>query len=378
VRRRHGSDGYALLAAVLIMVLAATFALVLLGAVRSRQAVERSDAAAWRAEAAVTRAVSAVTAGLRWRPGAQSGAMESEGVHERESWRAAWAPAPPVAGAVWPRLRVRVEAASGEARRDDELTMELQAEPWATGVTCRGDAEIDAPLEVCGSGVYVGGCLRGRENVAFAAASGPAAPGGGAADIVRGEVFPDAAVHGGAAIFAGGVEIHEHSEPGIYARDTDRHAGQAVPEEWLAEPPAEFIAAASTAAAPPGDALQGARLSLAEIQLPAGADLTGGSCVLVPPMDEVTVEGSPPPEAGPLLVVVRGDAVVGQPGETVTLSGGLVVCGRLLVRGALRLEGSLHAGSLTIVGPTHISVSPGWRQRPLSGAAAPTVLEHGG
>ena len=68
---------------------------------------------------------------------------------------------------MWPRLRVRVSAAAGGARRDDELTMELRAEPWAMGVTCSGDAEIRAPLEVSGSGVYVGGCLRGREQVGF-------------------------------------------------------------------------------------------------------------------------------------------------------------------------------------------------------------------
>ena len=94
-------------------------------------------------------------------------------------------------------------------------------------------------------------------------------------------------------------------------------------------------------------------------------------------MDEVTIVGSAPPAAGRLLLIVRGDAVVGEPGETVAFSGGLVVCGHLQVRGSLFIDGSLHAGSMEIEAPTRISVAPEWRQRPLAGAAIPTVIEHG-
>ena len=77
------------------------------------------------------------------------------------------------------------------------------------------------------------------------------------------------------------------------------------------------------------------------------------------------------------MLIVRGDAVVGEPGETVALSGGLVVYGRLQVRGSLLLDGSLHAGSMVIGAPTSIRVAPGWRERPLAGAAIPCVVEHG-
>ena len=48
MNRRRSSDGYAMLAALLIMILAATFALVVFGAVHNLQVVERSDAAGWR------------------------------------------------------------------------------------------------------------------------------------------------------------------------------------------------------------------------------------------------------------------------------------------------------------------------------------------
>ena len=217
-----------MLAALLIMVLAATFALVVVGAVGSLQAVERSDAAGWRAEVAAGRAVAAATRAIRWRPGASSGALEGQELSARESWRVSWAPAPRVAGDVWPRLRVSVSAASGGARRADELTMELRAEPWVTGVTCRGDAEIQAPLEVAGSGVYVGGCLRGRENVGFVGGPSSVTPIGDPADCARGDVFPAAAVHGGPGIFAGGIEIHDPAGGGLYAYDTDDDAGEAA------------------------------------------------------------------------------------------------------------------------------------------------------
>ena len=255
--------------------------------------------------------------------------------------------------------------------------MELRAEPWASGVTCRGDAEIRAPLEVAGSGVYVGGCLRGRENVGFIGGPSSVTPMGDPADGVRGDVFPAAAVHGGPGIFAGGVEIHEPPGDGRYAFDTDAHAGEALPEEWLAPPSAEFLAAATAIAATPGEALSGARLSLDDIRVPAGADADGGSCVLLPAMDEVTIVGSTLPAAGRLLLVIRGDAVVGEPGETVAFSGGLVVCGHLQVRGSLVLDGSLHAGSMEVEAPTHIGVPPDWRRRPLAGATIPTLVEHG-
>ena len=377
MNRRRSSDGYAMLAALLIMILAATFALLVFGAVHSLQAVERSDAAGWRAEAVAGRAVAAAVGALRWRPGARSGTLAKEDLPDREWWRASWAPALPVAGDVWPRLRVSVSAASGRARAADELTMELRAEPWATGVTCLGDAEIRAPLEVAGSGVYVGGCLRGRQNVGFVSGPGSVTPLGDPADGVRGDVFPAAAVHGGPGIFAGGIEIHDPAGDGLYTFDTDDDAGEAVPAQWLAPPSAEFLAAATALATSPGGALSGARLSLDQIQVSAGADAAGGSCVLLPAMDEVSITGSTPPAVGGLLLIVHGDAVVGEPGETVAFSGGLVVCGHLQVRGSLLLDGSLHAASMEIEAPTHIGVAPEWRQRPLAGATIPIVVEHG-
>ena len=367
-----------MLAVLLIMVLAATFALVVVAAVHGMHLVEGSDASAWRALSLERSAIARTSSLLRWRP-LTSGSAAGGGDTAGQSWQTLWTAAPPVAGDLWPRLRLQVSTAAGKARKRDVIGARLQAEAWASGVTCPGDVEVAAPLVVGGSGVYVGGCLRGRENVSFEDAPG-AIPGlvvEGPADVVHGETYPAAAVHGGAGVFTLGAEIHEAPDGAAYALDTDRHTGVPVPEDWLAGPSAEFLLAASASAESAGPALTDATLHLDQIGAATGSDATTGRCVLLPSLDEVTLEGSPEPAAGRLLIVVPGDAVVGGPGETTVLSGGLVVGGHLSVRGELLLNGSLHAGSIAIDAPTRVLVRSDWRERPLAGAAVMTIVEHG-
>ncbi len=184
-------------------------------------------------------------------------------------------------------------------------------------------------------------------------------------------------MHGGVGIFALGTEIHEAPDAASYALDTDRHAGLPVPEDWLVGPSAEFLLAASASAGSAGAALTDAGLHLDQIGAATGADAMTGRCILLPPLDEVTLVGSLDPAAGRLLIVVPGDATIGSPGETTVLSGGLVVCGRLRVRGEFLLDGSLHAGSIAIDAPTRVSVRTDWRERPLAGATVMTIVEHG-
>jgi hypothetical protein len=123
--------------------------------------------------------------------------------------------------------------------------------------------------------------------------------------------------------------------------------------------------------------LDGAGLHLEQIGAVTGSDAITGRCFLLPPLDEVTIDGSLDPAAGRLLIVVPGDATIGSPGGTAVLSGGLVVCGHLRVRGEFLLDGSLHAGSIAVDAPTRISVRSDWRERPLAGAAVMTIVEHG-
>ena len=365
-----------MLAVLLVMVLAATFALVIVAAVNGMQLVEGSDASAWRAQSLERSSVARTSSLLRWSP-LMSGSAEGGNDLAGQAWRTLWAPAPPVAGDRWPRLRMQVSTAAGKARKRDVIGALLQAEPWASGVTCSGDIEVNAPLVVGGSGVYVGGCLRGRENVNFAEATG-AVPGPGAsADVVREEVYPAAAVHGGAGIFAFGVETHTSPGAASYALDTDRHAGLTVPEDWLVGPSSEFLLAARAAAEPAGPALTDAALQLEQIGAATGSAVITGRCVLLPPLDEVALDGAQDAAAGRLLIVVPGDAVVGASGATTVISGGLVVLGRLSVRGELVLEGSLHAESIVIDAQTTISVRTDWRARPLAGAPVMSIVEHG-
>jgi hypothetical protein len=366
-----------MLAALVVVVLAATFALIVVAAVHSSQLVVRSDAAGWRAAALEGRALASAAAELRWRPAVTAGSIQGED-GAGGTWRVVWAPAPATAGGAWPRLRARAETQAVSARRHQDLTLELRTEPWAAGVTCAGDADVTAELTVSGSGVYVGGCLRGRENVLFTADAGLVTGDGRPADGVYGHAFPSAAVHGGAGIFARGAEIHESGASTAFPDDTDRHEGVAVAPGWLQGPSPEFLAAAREAALTSGPWCRDDRLRL-DLAPPAAAGVgNGGHCLLAAGADEVVIEGAAAPAAGRLLVVVRGDAVVGAPGETVVLTGGLVVLGRLTVRGRLDLTGHLHAGALDISAPVRIVVPGDWRHRSLAGATVVTVVEREG
>jgi hypothetical protein len=366
-----------MLAALVVIVLAATFALIVVAAVHSSQLVVRSDAAGWRAAKLEGRALARAASEWRRRPAVTAGSIQGQD-GAGGTWQVVWAPAPAAAGGVWPRLRARVETQAASARRHQDLTLELRTEPWAAGVTCEGDADVTAELVVSGSGVYIGGCLRGRENVLFTADAGLVTGDGRPADGVHGGAFPAAAVHGGAGIFARGAEIHEAGASTAFPDDTDRHEGVAVVPEWLQGPSPEYLAAAREEALMTGPWYSDDRLRLDQVTPAAAGAGDGGRCLLAAGADEVVIEGAAPPAAGRLLVVVLGDAVVGAPGETVSLTGGLVVLGRLTVRGGLHLTGHLHAGALDVAAPVRILVPGDWRHRPLAGAAAVTVVEREG
>ena len=206
---------------------------------------------------------------------------------------------------------------------------------------------------------------------------GSALAGVAPADGVRGDVYPSAAVHGGAGIFTEGVEIHDPPSEGRFPGDTDQDTGLAIGNDWVGGPSVEFLLAAQAEATSPGTALEAGLLRLDQLSLASGQASGEGRCILLPQRDEVDIEGTVPAGAGRLLLMVRGDAVLGSPGVTTELSGGLVVCGHLEIRGPLALEGTLHAGSLDVEAPVRVVVAPGWRGSPLPGATAPTLAEYG-
>jgi hypothetical protein len=372
--RRDAGSGYAMLAALVVMVLAATFALVVVGAVHSLQVVGSADADAQRASRLQAAATGAVLGRLRWAPLQASGSLSGSDPAQREQWAADWETALGPAASPWLRRRVRIAATSSTAHRVGVTSVEVRVEDWAVGVSCERDADVTASLTVSGSGLYVGGCLRGREEVSFGVGDAGVTADGRPVDDARGDECPVAAAHAGAGIFAGGVEVHD-PPVSAYVEDGDPHAGVAPLPAWVAGPSPGFLAAAGAEGTPAGAALQDGSLHLDAIAAAEPAQMVGGRCVFVAGLDEVTIEGVASEEAGPLLIIVSGDAVVGQPGAPVALHGGLVVCGRLCVRSEFNLDGPLHAGSLEVDAPVSVSVPRGWRDRPLPGAARPVVVE---
>ncbi len=372
--RRDRHSGYALLAVLVVMVLAATFALAVVGAVHALQLVASADADAERASRLEAAAVGRALGRLRWAPLQASGSLTGSDSELREQWTAEWETALPTSTSPWPRRRLRVAATASAAHRAGGATVEMRAEDWAVGVSCEHDADVAARLTVSGSGLYVGGCLRGREEVSFVAGDAGATADGRPVDGARGADCPVAAAHAGAAIFADGAEIHDPVAP-AYADDGDRHAGTAPVAAWAAGPSAELLAAAESEGTPAGGAFHDGSLHLDAFSAAGPGEMVAGRCVVLPALDEVTIEGIASDDAGPLLVIVPGDAVIGQPGAPVALRGGLVVCGHLRVRSEFHLDGPLHAESFQVDAPVSINLPGDWRERPLPGAARPVVVE---
>lgn len=383
MRLRAGQSGYAMLAALVVMTLASTFALAAVSALAGRSAVEKSDAHAWRADTAAAEALSAAAGRLRWRPAGLSGSLASDETSSEDGvvripWRAEWQSQPALEPGGWQRVAVVAHTGADDVGRRVQTTIELQAEPWAAGVVCAGDAVIDAPLVVEGSGVYVGGSVYGRENVGFVQGAGPATPAGAPADYVHGDAFPAAAVHAGASIHSHGEEIHRTAAACLWPSDTDEHTSGSEIAALVRLPRADFVAAAAEHAVPLGDAWQGDCLHLEELALPFqdAESAKGGACVLTPRRDVTEIVGGPPTGLDPrLLILVPGDVVVGSVGETTSINGSLVVCGSLHIVGDLRITGALCAGRLRIDAPVRVTVSTGWRDCVVCGACRPVITE---
>jgi len=273
--RRDPQSGYALLGALVVMVLAATFALAVVGAVHALQLVESADADADRASRLETAAAGAVLGRLRWAPLQASGTLTGSDAALRERWTAEWETTPATATSPWPRRRVRITAAASTARRAGAVTVEMRVEDWADGVSCEHDADMAARLTVSGSGFYVGGCLRGREEVSFGAGDAGVTADGRPVDGARGEDCPVASVHSGAGIFAAGAEIHDPLVA-TYADDGDQHAGVACLAAWTAGPSAEFLASAESRGTSAGDAFHDGSLYLDAIGAADSSEMLAG------------------------------------------------------------------------------------------------------
>lgn len=375
MRPASSQRGYALLAALVVTALAAVFAAAAVAAVSARQSIVVADIANVRAQAGVKQALARVCLELRRHPAALEGELSSSGASPGDAtWRASWVTANAGVGMSWPAAAVQVEGSCGDARKTLSAVLQLRAEPVPQGMVAGGDVELQAPLRVTGSGLYCGGCLRGREWLKF----GSLDP----ADGVHGDVWPQAGLHALGGVWSAGEEIHAGpGAGGEYPYDTDMHTGDNEVSRFVAPPDASLLIALRDDAVAPGAALQDGALDLARLPLsrPLGSGAGSGEdgYVVVATAaegEELRLVGARPPGACPIVLVVQGAAAMGERGVPTAFDGALLVSGSLRVCGPSVLGGHLFARDLLVSAPLSVELASDWRMRRLAGLVSPALV----
>ncbi len=285
------------------------------------------------------------------------------------------APGPASAdGTLFSTLELGAASSAGAARVLRRLTARLRPGVLPHGLAAAGDLVALAPVEVGGCGVYVGGDVLGREQIAFEGAVDPL---GAPPDLLYPELYSATAVHAAGAIYTAAGEIHELPSPTL---DTDVHVGEPYAAELSALPGPALLAALRRHATEPGPALAGdvLRVDLLPLQPAAGADPRAGVIVYVEAgarLGPLVVTGrrEPPPVACPLVLVVEGEVVLGGDPVAATgepaceLTGAVLATGDLRVDGATRLTGSLAAAGLVIAAPLALRLDEAWLAWPPAG-----------
>jgi len=383
--RLRASDGFALLAALVITCLAGVFAATCVCAIGARMDVASADDGAGRAQAALQRGLDDVCFRLRRSPSARNGAFRAVPANqEAAAWKAVWSSLPTTSAEDFTQVSVDLEASAGSACARLSTVIELRPEACARGIVVSGDAELRAPVDVTGSGVYCGGSVRGREWLRFGDDAETSAGATSAVDGVHGDRWPVAGVHAAGGIWASGAEIHQSASADRWPADTDTHTGETGLAALTDPPDADLVCFIREQAVAPGEALSDDVLDLAKLpDDPSGTGSTetgeGGYMVFVCPVDgPVHIIGERTDSACPLTLVVNGDAQVGYTGCVTRLGGALIVLGALDVTGPLWLDGHLQARSLRICAPAHLVTSADWRLYPEAGLAAPTIVSQTG
>ena len=371
--RWRGERGYAMLAALVIMALAAVFATTSVAAVLARQSILSADAASARARTLERRALAAACLEAR-RGGWSSGAGSVAGADgSGASWRADWSPLPGHSASGWPEFAVGARSVCGRARRSEDAVVQLRRVPFTLGPVVLGDAQLDAPLAVGGAGLYSGGCVRGREWVTF-----PSPHAGPAADGVHGDLWPLAGVHALGGIWVRGEE--EHSGPSSPpAADTDTHSAVNDVMDAVLAPSRAWLDTAHDWADPSGAALQDGVLRLDRLPAApssAGARASGSGLIiwLAQSDSPVRVIGDRPSDWCPVVVVSPADLSIGGPSVLTRFTGAVVCTGRLDVQGEVAIEGGLCAGTLHVGHPLDVEMGASWRSRGIPGLILPVIV----
>jgi len=375
MRPASSQRGYALLAALVVTALAAVFAAAAVAAVSARQSIVGADVANVRAQAEVKQALDRVCLELRRHPAALEGELSSSATTAADAaWQASWVAADAGAGTVWPAVAVHVEGSCGAARKRLSAVLQLRAEPVPQGLVTARDVELQAPLRVTGSGLYCGGCVRGREWLEL----GSVDP----ADCVYGDFWPQAGVHALGGVWAAGEEIHAGPGAGAaYPYDTDMDTGDNDVSRFVAPPDASLLIALRDAAVAPGAALHDGILDLAQLPLSPPPGLAAGTwddgyvvVATVAEGAELRLTGARPPGACPIVLLVLGAAALGGPGAPTGFDGALLVLGSLRVCGPSVLGGHLFARDLLVAAPLSVKLASDWRLRQLAGLVSPVLV----
>ena len=387
--REGGEQGYALLAALLVVAIALLSSATFVAAVLSTTAIATDDAASVRATDAADAGVADALDRLRWgrvsldsaSPAATLGPVSFAGgsytvVIEALPTASASAildSASPI-GPDDPAVRAFDIAARGVwGRARTELHVVALATPdgLPRGVVVNGTVDLAAPTLLQSCGLYAGGDVSGRQWLTVGAAPGASpAPGGSSSisDLAYGRLFPLAGVHAGGHILVDGAD--EHLGNDAPAADTDADAGTVPPANLVAAPTAAVIGELAAHASPTIAAQGPFGLDLALLDQTAPAALgepwapAGGRVYVVAPtgaaLDLFGARQSAP-QACPATVVVLGDCEIwaGPGGQAAALNGALVVTGALTVDAPFRLDGSLYAGRLVVRAPLTVCFATG-------------------
>jgi hypothetical protein len=396
-----------MLGALLIAVLAALFAALALAAALVTTQVAAADGSQQRALAAARAGIAEATALVRWRVAPPSGTLQASVPSQIGTAMEVPVHVETCSGAEYghpdildPAVRMTDSVTIGRAQASATSAVTFEPDAFPLGVGVAEDLDAQAELRVMGSGVYVGGCVRGRALISLEGwpdvrpvidASGTPSP----PDLVHDVPWPVAAVHAGGAIF----DAPEANDTDTNVRSTDVEAVVTLPDGgWLA--------AARVRAIDPGAGLADGVLHLdaLPVMFPTGEPGTAAAAGRAAPAEGylvvvdarsvdggLVVTGCRDAVAVPVTVVIIGDAVIGdvvsgnatlgdpsfpgrEGGPEVSLRGALVVTGTVEVAGPALLTGHLACRRLLVRAPLSVAVPPGWRQHPPLGSAEPRLL----
>ncbi len=404
---RSRDAGFAMLGALLIVVIAALFAGVAVAAALGTLDVAASDGGQARARTAADAAVAFGLQRACWVLARPECTLHCE--VEPASTTEVELEAVEAVGLGLPlserllRVTAEVSVGRGSARAVSLVLLRPTALP--RGLSVAEDADVQAAVSLSGCGMYAGGVVRGREHVTLVAAAGsdppddPATPPAAARDFAWGGRWPAAGVHAGGGIWAAGIDTGELDPlPEAYAADT---VGADVPA--LVElPDAVWLASGRVHALDPADAFADGVLHLDRLPptIPAGepgagevagcADPSAGYVVWVSSRGVdggVEVSGVRDAAWAPVTVVIEGDAVLGArdaaaglppgpyaDGVSAAFRGALVVTGRLEVAAPSGVDGHVACRRLVVGAPLTLRLAEGWREAPPVGSLEPFVV----